>query len=240
MKTFTGTGTDAGSYIDKPLVEHLRKRYELEFPEVISSVRITKTLILRVLSMHKKVSGIRFMYGLADTLNPNSLRILLVPCTHVSEHSIQAKPIIFSSGYYSHDGKLNSIKQVVELSANFVQFVESRMTGVVHKKITRGGFFGRSSLCDLMQDDRCFEVLFALGLEHKDIKPILEPITMSDQSLSIYMDFAHLCPPSCNTGEDCVATMSVELHAPVYDELDLYRHFRDNELLKLNGGRALY
>ncbi len=230
---------NVGSYIDKDLFTALRETYLAFNPNTNSSFIIDKRLLQAMLDSASNVTGIRFMYGLADLLNPNSIRILLIPCT--SEGDSGSKPIISTTGYYDHLGELHSLHDIAGLIANYVQHVVKTDASIPYKQVTRGSFFGKNSLNDLMKDQHTMYMSYHFGMAENVLKPILQPLNGACKLVKeVYMDDAEECPPLCpEEGETCLATMAVQLNSGE-KELDMYRQFRDNELLKLSGGGRLY
>ncbi|WP_157491616.1 hypothetical protein, partial [Flammeovirga sp. SJP92] len=67
--------SEVGQYVSQKYFDQHTKCYQENFPDTISSFAIPKSLIEKVINLSPEVKGIRFMYGLADHLNPNSIRI---------------------------------------------------------------------------------------------------------------------------------------------------------------------
>lgn len=229
--------TDVGTLISKELFHSLTQSYQSIFPQTVSSCTFSKSLVLKVLDIPGEVAGIRFMFGLTDALNPNSLKVLMVPCTNGSNHPDSSKPLIYPFGYYDQEGKLHSLKETTQLLTNFVANAIRHNPDVPYKEATRGGFFGRNTLLTLTKDEKCEHVKFYFGWLDKVIKPVLQPLDHSFSSFSdIYFDFAAPCPRNCSDENGlCLATAAVLLSGDE-EELNLYRQFRDEVLLNLKGG----
>ncbi len=234
---------DVGEYISKGLFHALQKTYHTAFPNTIASFRISKTLILNVLNSSTKVSGIRFMYGLSDVLNPNSIRVFLIPCINEKEYSLNSKPLLVEKGYYDQEGNVFSLPEMAQMMADYVKYVHQQDETLNYKTITRGNFFGRNSLENFMSAETCVSISYHLGLRKNIIAPIIEPLDRQGYAYAdVYMDFTRPCPPVCkghDGSEHCMATTAVEQFSEEA-ELDFYRAFRDTYLLDQEGGAMLY
>lgn len=186
------------------------------------------------------------MYGLTDPMNPNTLKVLLIPCgSMLDEQALQA--LVSKAGYYDHQGQLYTLKEAMLLVANFVEYTHQQDQNWSYKEVTRGNFFGKNSLNNLMQDEECTQVLYQLGYADQVIKPILEPLNILGCTFKeVYMDVGAPCPTTCGvdpadigTNTICLATAAVNIAASVED-LDLYRQFRDELLLDMPEGKVLY
>ncbi len=232
---------DVGTYISKSYGSELKKTYQEEFPATTEAVVFKKSLLLKVLAMSKKLTGIRFMYGLADELNPNSIKVFLIPCTSTSSSDTATQALISENGYYAQDEQLYSIKDISEMMSLYVTSVLKRGLDLPYKKVTRGNYIGKNALNDLMKDSNCHFIQYYFGLRNLIIAPVLEPLDAQFNAfLDVYMDFINPCPPACREGgADCFATEAVTSFS-LNQELDLYRQFRDTELLQMPDGGMLY
>lgn len=234
---------DVGAYISKDMYAALTEAYQLQYPGSVSEFIVSKALLQKVLRMSDALTGIRFMYGLSDALNPNSLHLFLIPCTSVSEYDMASKPLVSTQGYYDHFGQKHTLTAIAEMMANHVQSMSRRDSDLVYKQVTRGNFIGKNSLQNLIRDEECSAIRYHLGLEGKVINAVFEPLDAGTDSFGLYMDFTSPCPNSCpgpdDKGVECFTSLAVHSNAQE-SELDLYRWFRDNELLNVAGGEMLY
>ena len=234
---------EVGSFISKESFTSLRQGYSEKFPDLPSSIIVQKELLNKVMGMSEKVKGIRFAYGLDDPMNPKSVRVMLIPCTTHAEYDRASRPMVSSFGYPDHKGNTCSVKEVAELIHNFVQNMLDHEVGLTYKNITRGSFFGKKSLSELIREKQCEYVRLSFGFQDNTISPILEPLNESFVAFTgMFLDLANPCPPTCDTGtteEVCLATLAVTRYSN-QDELNLYREFRDNQLLNIEGGGVLY
>ena len=90
------------------------------------------------------------MYGLDDPMNPNSLRVFLIPCTHISENLSLSKPLVAKTGYYNHTGNINILTDVVTSIAAYVKQMVNMNSTLVYKEVTRGSFLGKNALLILL------------------------------------------------------------------------------------------
>lgn len=234
--------SEVGTFIPKAHFKSLQNNYKRNFPETSSSFIVNKGLIQRVLQSSSSVVGIRFMFGLEDELNPNSVRLFLVPCMSAIESPQRTVPILNDVGYFDHLGQRHSLHQVAEMIAQFVKNVLVRDSQQVYKQVTRGVFFGVDSLNQLINREDCYHILFHMGMRDKVIKPILEPIDNNlEANAKIYMDFGQACPPLCEDGGDggCIAKFTFAAFE-MEEDLSIIRHFRDNILLDLESGPKYY
>ena len=154
------------------------------------------------------------------------------------------KPLVSNDGYYDHEGKLYSIKEISQLMTNYVQYMVEREPSLNYKKVIRGNFFGKNLLESISNDSETQSLKFYMGIKDGGIRGLLEPL---DRNLSpfanIFANFTRPCPNYCPGGgggsEECVATMASHYHSGE-EELNFFRQYRDQELLKLNGGGMLY
>ncbi|NRB46034.1 MAG: hypothetical protein HRU41_00055 [Saprospiraceae bacterium] len=231
---------DIGQYISESLAETLRSTYAESFPDTMTSFVIDKSLIEQALGLSSKVAGVRFMYGLRDMLNPNSVSVILVPCTSRSVYSQNTMPLISEQGYYDHLGTQYHLLETAELIANFIQSQNTQDPQLVYKTTTRGNFIGRNSLVDLLKDQACQSISYTLGLEEKTIQPILQALDSNEEPINnLYMERSQPCPPFCHDDSDCLARTVVELFSGE-EELNQFRQFRDEVLLHTPGGSYLY
>jgi hypothetical protein len=239
IKTDSVKIAEVGNYVTHEYYEKQVNSYKKEFLGTSPSFAISKSLIKKVINMSSEVKGIRFMFGLADKLNPNSIRILLVPCGSDSEYSTNNQAIVFGQGYYDHLGENHSILKTSELISCFVKDVKARHQELDYKTITRGGFFGKNKILDLIKDDQCSQIMLHLAYQNEVIHPIIEPLDISNNSIGEFMNYSHPCPPACMEPDSCMATKAVQQHS-LEKELDTYRAFRDEYLLNLEDGGIYY
>ena len=86
---------EVGRFISKEEFDLQRGTYQNEYPDFRNSFIISKDLFLKVLNCSAQLTGIRFMHGLADMKNPQSVKLLLIPCTDFSEYDMASKAISF-------------------------------------------------------------------------------------------------------------------------------------------------
>ncbi len=245
MKKITKKNIDIGSYITSEYANDLLNQYSEEYPNVASSFNIKKTSILKVLNASPEVTGIRFFYGLSDLLNPNSVKLILVPCTQNSDFA-NPKNLIIEQGYMDHNDQVHSILEVSQMIANWVTSLNQRNPELKYKETTRGGFFGRNSLLDLIRDQDCHSISFKLGLKESVISPIMQALNDNGKFLnSFIMDVTAPCPPSCaqpwpETSDEPCALELVGMSTSNKEKIDNYRWFRDHKLLDLEGGAKQY
>lgn len=242
--------SEVGQYVSQEYFEKHTNCYQETFSDTASSFSIPKSLIEKVINLSPEVKGIRFMYGLADQLNPNSIRILLIPCSARSEYSIGNQAILIKQGYYDHLGEKHSVFQTSELISTFVNDIKKRDQRLNYKEITRGGFFGKKKLLEFIKDSQGDQITLHFSYKDEIIHPIMEPYHISNKG--VYMNWARPCPPLCKEkseteieeeeNDDCLATAAVStVHQHSSEKaLDLYRVFRDNKLLDMKGGAIYY
>jgi len=232
---------DIGTYVSKEYFQKLSNAYQEAYPSITSSFVISKDLLHQLLNISDQVVGIRFMYGLADTLNPNSLRLLVIPCGGTDDIDANSHPLILEQGYYDHLENCYSVLETAELIHNFVQSMKASNQDLTYKTIRRGAFFGKNQLLDLVKHKACAHLKIHFGLIDQMVEPVLEPLDASfNASFNIYMEFAKPCPTFCGeTSPECLATMAVRQFS-LETELDTYRVFRDQELLHIRGGGIYY
>lgn len=233
--------THIGAYISTELFETLKHNYVTAFPEMPDAVTIPKALIEQVLALSPQVAGIRFMYGLTDIQNPQSLKVFLIPCTAQHEYDQATQPLIHQGGYYDQNGSVYPLLEVVAAIGNFVTHMAAKDLDWVHKTVTRGNFYGKHSLQGLMKDEQCAYILFYFGLEENIIKPISKALNADFQAFDEdQLDYTSPCPPVCfNTDTICFTESAVGAFSKEA-ELELHRHFRDTILLEMEEGATYY
>jgi hypothetical protein len=232
---------NVGGYVSSEHFDKVTTAYQEQYPGSVNFVTVKKEIILNVLNSHEWVSGIRFMYGLDDPMNPNSLRVFLIPCTHTSENVSLSKPLVTKTGYYDNTGLLNSLNDVVNAIAAYVKQMTKRNTDLVYKQVTRGNFLGKNSLLDLTSKENDEFISIHFGLENLVLKPVFVPSDFNGRILrGDFMNMTQPCPDHCNDDPGlCVAELSV-LRFSIEEELNVFRNFRDNILLNLENGEELF
>ncbi|MEP4091491.1 CFI-box-CTERM domain-containing protein [Reichenbachiella sp.] len=235
--------TDIGAYAEENYFLQHTEKFSRLLPNLKSSFSIKSSLIKKVLNAGNDIKGIRFMFGLEDEFNPNSVRILLVPAGSSNDYAEPRFTFLTEQGYLDHLGVSHNIFNTCELVSSFVKNVKKELPELNYKEITRGGFLGKNSLLDLVERHDCKEVELHFGYKNSnEIIPIFEPFNELDGP---YMNFSQPCPNACDgydpeTGEDwCIDTNAVYSNS-THEELDNHRFFRDNYLLDLNDGEIFY
>ena len=208
-------------------------------------VLIAPDTLRTVLNSSNQLTGIRFIYGLVP--ETGEFNVILTPSTHTSvPFSKNSKPIVSNSGYLNHHAERYGIKDCARSMAQFIAHINRLQSSWNFREITRGAFFGKETLETLLASDGIDSIRFELGLEGQLLKPILSPLNKNGHPIDdIYFDLAHLCPPASNCGEEgveggeCMATAAVHTLSD-NEELNLYRQFRDEELIMDEQGRMLY
>ncbi|GAB5522463.1 MAG: hypothetical protein Roseis2KO_03350 [Roseivirga sp.] len=234
---------DVGSFISEEYSNQLQQSFKAAYPGTETRFTFSKDLMLKVLSLSKKIVGIRFMFGLADELNPNSVKLILVPCTSPTEYMDNSKPLIFTSGYFDNKGGQNSIKESSQLIAAFVQNMKSRNNNLEYKRITRGAFVGKNSLLALTEDNQCEHIALNFGLRDGAIEPVFEPLNKYKKAyLGIYLEYVGGCPPLCLSPneEQCFGLLAVDLFSGDMKEKLFYLNLRDEMLSGLKNGKVYY
>jgi hypothetical protein len=196
-----------------------------------------------VLNVSPSVTGIRFFYGLSDVLNPNSVKVFLVPCTHSSDFG-NAKNLIIEEGYMDQYNQVHSILEVSQMIANWIISLNQRNPELKYKETTRGGFFWRNSLLDLVKDKECDAISYKFGLKDNVVSPVMQALDYENKIISIdpFMDVTRPCPTMCGpeTSDPNCALELADLSTSFNTELDNYRWFRDHKLLEVEGGARQY
>jgi hypothetical protein len=237
-KLFNHKACGVGEFISSELNNSLVDSYEKEFPGVVSRFSVSRLLIEKVFSMHDQVTGLQFAMGLKDMLNPNSSRILLIPCTH-SEKGIKPIPLISDKGYYDLDGELVPLIEACQLIANQASYRKTQHDNLIYKDIERFSFVGRNMLMDLLNIPECESFSFQFGFENSRIATILSPLNAHGENINgIYADRMGTTPP-CPCGEPCTSELVLNIKSN-QEDLETIRNFRDHYLLNLENGEWLY
>jgi hypothetical protein len=243
------TADYVGGFINREVYQSLTTQFSENFPSEVSSVFISKEVILQVLQSSESVSGIRFMYGLTDAENPKSRQLILVPCNMTSIDKTIPNSIILKDGYLTHEGESVTLNKTWMLFNNHVNRMATLLPNQRRKDLIRGCFFGINSLTALLQDENCIGINYYLGFNasHNILterhQAVLEPLDFSMDSYGIFMDFTAPCPNTCLDddpfGTFCIDSTSVLLNS-TENELDIHRNYRDNFLLKTEDGGAIF
>lgn len=240
MKTKKRTVSNAkniGQQITKNDFQLLKENYQKLYGEETQLI-IPKDLIQKSLNLSEHVSGIRFMYGLKDTLNPYSKVLFLIPCSDLS-HNLSTEAMLVEKGYYDHKGNLYSVQDVLLCMSQYVQHVSNNHTEFTYKEITRGNFYGKNSLESLLTTD-CHFIEYTLGYLENHVSPIINSLDKNYKLINeVYMDFSEPCPNTCDN-QLCTTALAVETYGSNESELNQYRAFRDQHLLHLEGGSQLF
>ena len=244
-KLFNHNACGVGEFISSELNNSLIDSYEKEFPGVVSKFSVDHQLVEKVFSMHDKVTGLQFAMGLTDTLNPNSSRVLLIPCTH-AEKGMKPIPLISYRGYYDLDGGLVPLIEACQIIANQAAYRKTHNQNLTYKDIERFSFVGRNMISNLLSVPNCESFSFQFGFENNRIATILSPLDANGENINdIYADKMGTTPPmgNCPPGEECGGDCAAELVMSIKsnkEDLDIIRTFRDNYLLNLENGDWLY
>ncbi|MBX2846473.1 MAG: hypothetical protein KTR13_09705 [Saprospiraceae bacterium] len=248
-----------GTYISVELYHCLKQNYQENFPTLLEQVFIQKALITDLLEKSDEITGIRFMYGLKDLKNPNSLTVFLIPCTSLTSQFFQTQALLSQYGYFDQSGNKHTLPALAEMLHQYVKYIDQFDGSLPYREIIRGNYYGKDALNDLLSQEDCSGLIFHFGAEGQKIAPILQPI-QGKEELDIYMDYSSLCPPFCN---DPILKQSTELMdrglpCPFWcpdwsfdsDEqvqgrsiqhfLSSFKAFRDADLLNYNGGGIVY
>ena len=241
QKKKVSNARDIGQQITKNDFNFLRENYYKVYGEE-SHFIIPKDLILKTLNLNENVAGIRFMYGLKDSLNPNSKVLFLIPCSNISEN-LSTEAMLVEQGYSDHEGNLYSVQEVLLYMSQYVQSVSKEHPEFNYKEITRGNFYGKYSLKSLLTQDAGF-IQYDFGYNESHVSPVIQSLDSVLTPINeVYMDFTHPCPDWCDLDEgggDCISELTVEQFSSKNNELNDYRAFRDHILLGLEGGAQLF
>ena len=229
---------DIGQQITKNDYQFLKRNYQETYGEERHFI-IPKDLILEALNLNENVAGIRFMYGLKDSLNPYSNVLFLIPCSNISEN-LSTEAMLVEHGYSDHQGNLYSVQEVLLYISQYIQSVSKEHPELNYKEITRGNFYGKNSLESLLTRDAEF-IQYDFGYNESHVSPVVQSLDLNLNSINeVYMDFSRPCPNACGDGDDCISTLTVEIYSSTKNELSSYRTFRDNILLQYEGGAQLF
>ncbi|WP_052596015.1 hypothetical protein [Aureispira sp. CCB-QB1] len=230
---------NVGSFISNEYFQFLTGNFKNHFPSINNATCIIPCdLIYQTLQSSDKITGIRFMYGLRDLLNPNSIHLFLVPCVTPADDVENWSPLVSKSGYYNHQGDLFTITEVAEMVHNFVGYYAEGIHAT-YKDATRGIYFGINSLLGILNIPQTHSIQFHLGLKDKTIPAVLQPLDQLGQPIpDIYMDYGQLDPDSIPDAP-CIATLAVETLS-IEKELNLFRAFRDTSMRDYLYGGMLY
>lgn len=220
-----------GQFISQSECQLLKNNFKTSFPNESTSVNIKRSVLLQLLN-DENVSGLRFMYGLADMDDASSRAIILMPCNFNMQSGIPN--VIFNkNGFFDHLGNILSLDQVCAKQLNHVLKLKQSYPEVAYTKIVRGSFMGKASLLNLLESVTDEYITYHFGYDAvNDIafKTILQPVNGDDGSGGL--DHGLICPPDTGCGEEsfstCVATYVANFFAANADgELNTLRSFRD-------------
>jgi len=230
---------DAGESISKAYYKELINGFANLETNTVSIFHIERSLIEKVLHLNEKVTGIRFMYGLRDVMNPNSSVLMLIPCTNNGDYD-SATPLFSEKGYYDQSGASMSILETSEYLANFVKHMNNTDPTWNYREITRGTFYGINTINELLLQDDCAQIRFNMGFEtrknEKGIHPVLEAVNTNNENITgFFVENGTGCPPRCGFDIFEIKYQAIELNV-----MQIVREFRDNTLLTLENGAKYY
>lgn len=232
---------DIGSYVPEAYAMGLMESWKMTYPGSESSFIIPVKLILEALSVSDSVKGVRFMYGLTDLHNPNSVRVLLIPCTASSEYAKNSRPLLLKYGYKDHLGVRHNIKETAQLIANWAININGRNKNLVYKQITRGSFIGRNSYKSLTQTPGTEYINLNFGWKDNILCPVFQTMDSEySRTNNLSMDILSPCPPCDPDPCLCAVALAFDAHGRNGNELNLYKEFRDDILLTMPGGNLHY
>lgn len=238
----TVNNTAIGAFVNQDYFNMSTENYQKQFQNTDSSFVISKSLLTSILNQSEAIDGIRFTYGLADKLNSNSVRILMIPCVSGGMEKNWIQPMLLKEGYYDHLENIHSCIEVSELTANFIADIKSRCNDLNYAQITRSGFIGREKIEALIENKRCNQVTLHLGYKNGVIQPVFEAQdTISNSITASFMNMARPVPPfGQDEGEQLCPEDAVKLQNVTQEEFNEYRVFRDYHLLNMEGGSIYY
>ena len=77
------------------------------------------------------------MYGLKNTLNPNSKVLFLIPCSSLSDTSIATEALLRKEGYHHHEGNTHSLQEIAVLMSYYIKNASKNNPHINYKEITR-------------------------------------------------------------------------------------------------------
>ncbi len=226
-----------GSYVDKDYFLKYTEAFSNYF-SITGKFVIKKQLIRDILNLSSEVKGIRFMWGLVDEFALKSTRLFLIPCGTKTDTSINTHALQFNGGYNDSKGDRHTTDLTCSMISNFVKAIKREDGSQPYKTITRGGYLGKNSLMDFLnqENDAAMEVHLGYEPSNKEIMPILTSIHKN----GVFMNLGLTCPNACpEEDQTCVTSLAVTKNS-VEEELQAFRNFRDNDLLQLPEGSLYY
>jgi hypothetical protein len=244
-----------GQLISAEEFQSLKTGFATTFPTEAGAVFLSKQIILDCIASYPGLSGISFRYGLTDVNDPQSRKILLVPCEHTSDAAGIPEHLLFRAGYISNDGELVSLEQCWTLFGNHVERAYNGKHHSVLGRIHRGYFWGIDRIRELLNHDQCGGLIFHFGyntthpLPGRRHQQVLEVADKDGQGLQVYMEYGQ-CHPPCDLeprppggGVGTTGICIVQELAGRFGEeeqLNKLRAFRDDYMLEQAGGYAYH
>lgn len=219
---------NVGDFISYDYYRYLVDGFAQTHPTEEKSVFVPREFILETLDRVPHVSGLRFVYGHAD-----SRTVVLMACDDTSTDRILPHLILVPKGYLTHTGERLSIDRCWELFDNYVNRMCALMPEAPRKEIPRACFYGIESLKSLLDTVGCTGIRLHFGynptteLLPQRYEVVLEAVDKDRQSLNVYMEIGGLCPPP-----------ACDFDSP--GEMMFSGGFKASRLLEDTGDGALY
>lgn len=227
----------------------LSAAFKAKYPTQVSSVFISKQLLLQCVEASPDASGIFFLFGLEDPTRPSSRRIFLVPTRACMNEESAIIRTVSPKGYLCDDGSRVVLDAAMQLLANHVSNFSSEESEIYHARLPRGYFWGIEKLSGLLGVESCAGVEFHFGFDAVPTRicrryiNVLEAVDDQRRSLNIFLEYGQ-CDPPCDDPNDpkkCTITDAAQHFLKEPDtRLDQLRLFRDEWLLQQPNGQALY
>lgn len=241
-----------GAPISKSEWLQLTAAYKEKFSTQVPSVFISRELILKSVEGLSNVSGIQFVYGLADANEPASRRIILVPTYNRSNGESDIIRVLSQRGYLCDNGESVDFDKLLLLLGNHVSNFKGIEPGMVRSRLPRGYMWGIDKILKLLTVESSDGLVFHFGFNTSEPTPcrqhqnVLEVVDSNQKSLGVFMEWGQCNPPCVCPPDDpecngfCIATYVARNDKDAERKLDELRAFRDTWLLNQPDGQSLY
>ncbi|MES2329728.1 MAG: CFI-box-CTERM domain-containing protein [Bacteroidota bacterium] len=250
IQTKTQSLHNVGAFISRDEYLFLHENYVERFPGELQHLHIPREVIQKVVSENPDLCGIRFTYGFTDAADRNTKMVLLVPCYAKNGNPLPT-PYINADGYLSHTGARVSLLETWEYLNNYVVRTRQLEPNLLLRQVSRTCFYGINQLNTLIARDEVGYIKYYFGYDPEpSVKDILNRYRIvlkatdafkNDLDDEEYFDHGEMvqCPP----GMFCclLTTTAMEMNpGGSEEELNIFRHYRDNILLRAeDNGQAV-
>jgi hypothetical protein len=196
-----------GDPISYDYYRYLVDGYEHRHPTEQKSVFIPREFITETLEKFPVVTGLRFMYGQKEGVDPCSRTIVLMACDDRSPDGQIPNIILMRKGYLTDKGERITLDECWDLLTRHVDRMSSLLPEESRKAMPRGCFFGVNIIESLLDTPGCAGIQYHFGynpvtkIHSERYESVMEAVDAERKSLNSFGENGARCPPACGGGE---------------------------------------